>query len=186
MLKRVDGYQDRDYYLERSYEVTDSMEGMVQEILTISRMDAQEGITKKEKLDLSEIIRRQFAQMVELMEQKGLDWNVEIPEHIYCMADESMMNKVFRNLIMNAVRYSPEGERITVRARENEGEIFCGVENTGIHIPEEALPRLFDAFYRVDDSRNRSMGGSGLGLYIVKMALEYHQDRKSTRLNSSH
>lgn len=175
MLKRVDGYQDRDYYLERSYEVTDSMEGMVQEILTISRMDAQEGITKKEKLDLSEIIRRQFAQMVELMEQKGLDWNVEIPEHIYCMADESMMNKVFRNLIMNAVRYSPEGERITVRARENEGEIFCGVENTGIHIPEEALPRLFDAFYRVDDSRNRSMGGSGLGLYIVKMALEYHQ-----------
>ena len=113
--------------------------------------------------------------MVELMEQKGLDWNVEIPEHIYCMADESMMNKVFRNLIMNAVRYSPEGERITVRVRGNEGEIFCGVENTGVHIPEEALPRLFDAFYRVDDSRNRSMGGSGLGLYIVKMALEYHQ-----------
>lgn len=174
MLKGVDGYQDRDYYLKRSYEVTDTMEGMVQEILTISRMDAQEGEVRKEKLDISEIIRRQLADMVELMEQKGLDWCVEIPGHLYCMADESMMMKVFRNLFMNAVRYSPEGASIRVQAQEKEGSMECSVENTGVHIPEEAIPRLFDAFYRVEDSRNRSMGGSGLGLYIVRMALEYH------------
>lgn len=174
MLKGVDGYQDRDYYLKRSYEVTDTMEGMVQEILTISRMDAQEGEVRKEKLDISEIIRRQLADMVELMEQKGLDWYVEIPGHLYCMADESMMMKVFRNLFMNAVRYSPEGAAIRVQAQEKEGSMECSVENTGVHIPEEAIPRLFDAFYRVEDSRNRSMGGSGLGLYIVRMALEYH------------
>lgn len=174
MLKGVDGYQDRDYYLKRSYEVTDTMEGMVQEILTISRMDAQEGEVRKEKLDISEIIRRQLADMVELMEQKGLDWCVEIPGHLYCMADESMMMKVFRNLFMNAVRYSPEGAAIRVHAEEKEGSLECSVENTGVHIPEEAIPRLFDAFYRVEDSRNRSMGGSGLGLYIVRMALEYH------------
>lgn len=88
-----------------------------------------------------------------------------------------MLEKVFRNLLINAVRYTPADEGNEIRIRLTGGgekPVECSVENTGVHIPEEALPHLFDAFYRVEQSRNRQTGGSGLGLYIVRTALEQH------------
>ena len=80
------------------------------------------------------------------------------------------MKKVFRNFLTNAIRYSPKGAKLTVCFQEN----GFSLENEGTSIPEEALPKLFEAFYRVEDSRNRKSGGSGLGLYIVRMILDAH------------
>ena len=80
------------------------------------------------------------------------------------------MEKVFTNVIGNAVAYSPVGAVITVTQKD---EVFS-VENTGIHIAEEDLKRIFTPFYRVDKSRNRNSGGSGLGLYITKTILDHH------------
>ncbi|MDO4323230.1 MAG: HAMP domain-containing sensor histidine kinase [Lachnospiraceae bacterium] len=179
MLRGIGAYQDRDYYLQRSMETTEKMEDMVGELLTVSRMESNTFVTQI--TDLAELMRLQLADLTELMEERDLELEAELPEHLYAEVNSGMMEKVFRNFLTNAIRYTPSGEKNQIRiflreASEEEGQngIFCSVENTGVHIPEECLPRLFDAFYRVESSRSRKTGGSGLGLYIVRMALEQH------------
>ena len=81
------------------------------------------------------------------------------------------MEKVFTNVVGNAVAYSPVGATVTVSLQNG---IFF-VENSGIHIAEEDLKQIFTPFYRVDKSRNRNSGGSGLGLYITKTILDHHE-----------
>lgn len=175
MLQGVGDYKDRDRYLLRAREVTEALEHMVQEILTISRMEAAGFAVHKESTDLAELVRVQLAALNELFEKKKMHMEIFLPERLLWMADPALLSMAVQNLLVNAVRYSPEGERITVGlAREREGAVLR-VENSGVWIPEEHLEKLFDAFYRVDSSRNRKNGGSGLGLYIVREILEQHR-----------
>ena len=78
------------------------------------------------------------------------------------------------NLLSNAALYSPEGAEIRVTAAGRGAQVVLTVENTGARIPAEALPHLFEAFYRAEPSRSRATGGSGLGLYLVRMIVERH------------
>ena len=202
MIEGVGGYKNREYYLGRSRDTVRSMGEMVQELLTVSRIESRE--SKMQKTDLAELLRLQLAELAELMERRGLELTVDVPEHCYAEAESLLMEKVFRNLLINAVRYTPEHEGNQIRVRMEvcpgyptekehtscgrvipsekdssekkcgENELYVSIENTGTFIPESDLPHLFEAFYRVEQSRNRETGGSGLGLYIVKMALEKH------------
>ena len=85
-----------------------------------------------------------------------------------------LMEKVFSNLIGNAVKYSPPGASIWISGHIEVGQLAFFVENTGTHIPDESIPNLFDAFYRVEQSRSRKTGGSGLGLYVTQRILHQH------------
>ncbi|MDO4307149.1 MAG: HAMP domain-containing sensor histidine kinase [Eubacteriales bacterium] len=177
MLQGVGAYRDRDYYLRRSEETAEKMEDMVQELLTVSRIESR--IFTLQETDIAEQLRLQLAELTEWMEEKKLELAVEMPEHLNVQVNPSMMEKVFRNLLVNAIRYTPEGEGNQIRVILKDGfsqekRMICSVENTGVHIQEDALPHLFEAFYRVEQSRNRQTGGSGLGLYIVKMVLDQH------------
>lgn len=174
MIQNVGEYKNRDKYLKRSYEVTETMEQMVQEILSISRMESGAWEPRKTQTDLAELVRLQIAEILELMESKNMELQVQVPEHLFLQADQPMMEKVIRNLLVNAVRYSPEEAEIRIYMQEQQQMVLFYVENTGVHIQEENLSRLFDAFYRVENSRNRKSGGSGLGLYIVRMIVEQH------------
>ena len=178
MLQGVGEYRNRDYYLQRSQETAEKMEDMVQELLTVSRMETTPFTVAK--TDLAEQLRLQLAELTELFEAKELELVLDIPEHLYAEVNASLMEKVFRNLLTNALRYTPagEGDQIRLQLRQQEKSIFFDIENTGVHIPEDALPHIFEAFYRVEQSRSRQMGGSGLGLYIVRMALEQHGARQ--------
>ena len=178
MLQGVGEYRNRDYYLQRSQETAEKMESMVQELLTVSRMETTPFTVAK--TDLAEQLRLQLAELTELFEAKELELVLDIPEHLYAEVNASLMEKVFRNLLTNALRYTPagEGDQIRLKLRQQEKSIFFDIENTGVHIPEDALPHIFEAFYRVEQSRSRQMGGSGLGLYIVRMALEQHGARQ--------
>ena len=176
MLQGVGEYRDRNYYLQRSLETTEKMEDMVKELLTVSRIENNKFITQK--TDIAEQLRLQIADMAELIENKKLELQVEIPEHLYVDVNPVMMDKVFSNLLLNAIRYTPEEKgnhiRVLLKPGTDTGTVYCQIENTGVFIPEEALVHLFEAFYRVEQSRNRQTGGSGLGLYIVKMILDQH------------
>jgi two-component system phosphate regulon sensor histidine kinase PhoR len=83
------------------------------------------------------------------------------------------------NLLQNAINYTPEGGRITLEARKDEGGVQFEVADSGIGIPSEDLPRIFERFYRVDKGRSRELGGTGLGLSIVKHIAEAHGGRVS-------
>ncbi len=195
MEQNVGVYKDRDKYLARAREVTVTLQNMVQEILMISKMESCGFSLKKKELDLAELVRLQLADLTELFEQKNMKLEITLPDQCLCRADQALMETVVRNVLVNAVRYSPENERIRVNlykeiscedcqvisdssvaasGPKDSALVILEIENTGVHIEEAEFSRVFDAFYRVDSSRNRKSGGSGLGLYIVRQILEQH------------
>lgn len=174
MLQNVGAYKDRDKYLARSLEVACSMEGMVAEILNISRMEATGFTPSKTSFDFSELTREQLARYMDLIEQKRLTWNAELEEHLTVTADKKLMAQVVSNLMSNAIQYSPQEAALQLEVYAQRDEVFFSIENSGVQLPEEEIPRLFEAFYRVESSRNRKTGGSGLGLYLVGRILILH------------
>lgn len=175
MLEGVDVYKDRDKYLLRSLQVTGRMENLIREMLEISRMQGGSAALNCEQVDLAALIERQLALDAGLLEQRGQRLVTELTPGITVSADVSLLSKVVGNLAANASLYSPEGAEIRVWCGTLQGHPALTVENSGAHIAQEALPHLFEAFYRAEGSRNRSTGGSGLGLYLVKVILEKHR-----------
>ena len=174
MLEGVGVYQDRDKYLLRSLQVTGRMENLIGEMLAISRMEAGAAPLRWERVELSALMEEQLALDRELMEQRGQRLVPDLTPEIAVTGDPSLLGKAVGNLLSNASLYSPEGAEIRVWCGLLGGRPALTVENTGAHIGAEALPRLFEAFYRAEGSRNRSTGGSGLGLYLVRMILDRH------------
>lgn len=176
MCQHLEVYEkNQEEYLKRSYEVTNTLEGMIGEILAVSRVESGAWESCMSRVDLAELVRMQAAELLELMEQKEMLFEAELPEHLFWQADREMLIKVLRNLLVNAIRYSPAGAHILLTLEETKGNACFWIENSGVHLPEEAFLHLFEPFYRVEASRNRESGGSGLGLYIVKMILELHR-----------
>ena len=174
MLEGVGVYQDRDKYLLRSLQVTGRMENLVREMLAISRMETGSMAVKQESVDLSALVGRQLTLDAGLMEQREQRLVSTLTPGITVTGDPSLLGKAVGNLLSNAALYSPDGAEIRVWCGMRECSPVLTVENAGAHISEEALPHLFEAFYREEGSRNRATGGSGLGLYLVKMILDRH------------
>ena len=174
MLEGVDVYRDRDKYLLRSLQVTGRMESLIQEMLNISRVEQGIVTVEREAVGLAALLEKQLSQDAGLLEQRGQRLSACLTTEITVEGDPSLLGKAVGNLLSNAALYSPEGAQIRVWCGLLDGCPALTVENTGAHIGEEALPHLFEAFYRAEASRNRSTGGSGLGLYLVKMILERH------------
>ena len=175
MILNIGDYQDRNKYLMRSLEIINTMESMVQEILTVSRMKSSKVGLKKENIQFADMLKQEYALFEDLIIQKGIDWKENITPDLCVVGDMALLQKAINNLVSNAIAYSPEGSAIYLTAFAEKGAARFLLENTGVHIPDSELPKLFDAFYRVEHSRNKRTGGSGLGLYIVKTILEQHQ-----------
>ena len=174
MLLGIGAYKDREKYLSRSLEVANTLEIMVQEILTISRLQTPNADYKSEYFDCVPIIQGYLRETEDLIVNRELQINLDLPASILVNGNRILMEKVFSNLIGNAIKYSPNGATIDIAVHEQQQKhLFC-IENSGTHISEEALSKIFEAFYRVDQSRNRKTGGSGLGLYIVQKILQQH------------
>lgn len=174
MLYQVGRYKDRETYLAAALEVTDTLEKMVQELLTVSRLDAPGYVCHKCNINLSDLINDRLAAYEDLFMQKELAVEKSISSEIYIAGDRQLLQKVLHNLLGNAAAYSGAGDHVFVRLWKEAEKTCFTIENTGVHIPEEDIPKLFEAFYRVDRSRNRQTGGTGLGLYIVKTILDLH------------
>ncbi len=174
MLEGVDVYQDRDKYLARALQVTGRMEGLVQELLDVSRMESGGSSLNCQKVDLNRLVREQAALLEDLAEQKHIQLSLSLPGEAVISAEPALLRKVLDNLLANALFFSPEGAGVSVSVGEVPEGVWLRVDNSGSRIPEEALPQVFEAFYRADTSRNRRTGGSGLGLYIVQMILDRH------------
>lgn len=173
MLLGVGAYKDREKYLARSLEVATVLETMVQEILTISRLDTNADF-KVEHVDCSPMIHSYLREIDDLVATKELQIHLDIHSPAIINGNKLLIEKVFSNLISNAVKYSPQGATIHIVLQNINKRYLFSIENTGVHIPESELPKLFDAFYRVEQSRNRKTGGSGLGLYMVQRILQQH------------
>ena len=174
MLYQVGRYKDRETYLAQSLEITDTLGKMVQELLTISRLDTPGYTCKKSNLNLSNFIIDRITVFEDLFMQKDLTVEQSISPEIYILGDMQLLQKALDNLLGNAAAYSGAGNQVLIKLWKDTETTTLTIENTGAHIPDEAISKLFEPFYRVDQSRNRQTGGTGLGLYIVKTILDLH------------
>ena len=174
MLLGIGAYKDREKYLTRSLEIANTLETMVQEILTISRLETAGADFKKDRFDCIQIIKSYLSETEDLIVGKDLQVHLNVHPSTFITGNRMLMEKVFSNIIGNAIKYSPQGASICISACAEHGRINFAIENKGANIPEDSIPKLFDAFYRVEQSRSRNNGGRGLGLYIVQEILRRH------------
>ena len=174
MLDGVGAYRDRDKYLLRSLQVAGRMERLIGEMLAISRMETGSAEVRRERVDLSALLGRRLTQDDEMFRLRGQRLIADLTPGVSVAGDEAMLEKVVGNLLSNAALYSPEGAQVRVWCGRLESRPAFTVENSGAQISADALPHLFEPFYRAEGSRSRATGGSGLGLYLVKMILERH------------
>ena len=156
---------------------TQRMQRLVDDLLDLSRIESGGWKPKPVQTDVRAVASEALAAVEQQQPEKHLDLRLEIgtgATHVW--ADPTALRQVLANLVDNAVRHTNQGT-VTVYSQRVPGGVAIGVRDTGIGIPPEHLPRLFERFYRVDAGRSRAEGGTGLGLAIVKHLVEGHRGR---------
>ena len=172
MLADVGDYRDHQKYLRECARMMDAQSRTVAEILEIAGLEDGKIAPCPEKIDIGRMAASLLPSFQALAEANGQRIAVDIPDGQFCVADGRMLRKSLSNVIMNAVQDTPPGGEIRIWVEPNAGLLRLCVLNTGARIGDDALPRLFDAFFRADKARSRKSGRSGLGLAIVRRSLE--------------
>lgn len=174
----VDDREVRDRFLATMEDETDRLIRLVNDLLVLSKADSQALRLKRKPLDVRDLVERSVRKLAPQLEGKGILVEVSASDGSrLVLADADRIEQVLVNLLDNAIKYSPEGGWITVTI-DDEAQtpemVSIAVRDEGLGIPAEDLPRVFERFYRVDRSRTRDGGGSGLGLSIAKAIVEAH------------
>ena len=156
---------------------TDRLNNILTDLLQLSYIESGQYKPKASKVNLKTIVDKAIGLLKANIEKRHFTLNIHISEDLTVMADEDKLNLVFVNLIDNAIKYTPEKGRITIKAEGKNRDVLVSVSDTGIGIPRHDLVRIFERFYRVDKERSRELGGTGLGLSIVKHIVESHSGR---------
>jgi len=160
--------------ISSAIDESDRMSRIVHNLMTISRLDGGgEGIEML-PVELTQIVRTTLDHMSLLAEEKRISMTCETIPPVCVSGDAMRLKQVIVNLVDNAIKYTPEGGRILVRLVAEDGQAVLIVADTGIGIPPESLPHVFERFYRTDKARSRESGGTGLGLAIVKAICGAH------------
>ena len=163
---------------QRAKERAHSLLDLVNDLLTVSRIEAGKIAKRKEPLAAQEIVAKSVELLKEEATRKKISVDVKIPEHIPDMVgDKNDLERVLINLLANAMKYNTEGGRVTVTVSADDDFVATRIEDTGFGIPKEDIPRIFDEFFRVEDEKRRYITGTGLGLSIVKKTIESHFGR---------
>ena len=155
---------------------TERLSRLIDELLSLSKLENRKSMPNWQPLNVEDLIKRAVAIFKPRAREKSLKIATNIPENLPgIQGDPDMLNQVLINLIDNAVCYTQHGGEIYVNASTERGELKVDVQDNGIGIPPENLPRVFERFYRVDKARSREQGGTGLGLSIVKHIVDAHR-----------
>ena len=146
---------------------------LVNDILDLSRLDEKQGLGNKENVPLLPMLKGLEESFRPIAQEKDIEVRVE-GSNVTVEGYPTLLRELFHNLIDNALKYTPAGGNVTVALFQDGGHPICTVADTGIGIPKEHQPHVFERFYRVDKSHSRQTGGTGLGLAIVKHVAEVH------------
>jgi len=166
--------KDTSYYTDVILEETENMNRLIVEMLELAKLESGTYKLDMTTFSIGELTQQVYTKLLFSMEEKHLQVNIDADPSILVTANRSRIEQVVVNLLSNAIRYTPEGEKIQVSIIEAEDTVKVEIENTGNPIPEESLEKIWDRFYRLDASRSRHTGGTGLGLSIVKNILDLH------------
>jgi two-component system phosphate regulon sensor histidine kinase PhoR len=165
----------RIHHLNLMYEQADRMHRLVEDLLTLSRLESQQGPDVEEGVDAAQLVA-EVADEARTLSAGRHRIRIET-QKLGLRGSRDELRSAYGNLVSNAVHYTPVGGDIVLRCVEQDGGIALQVQDTGIGVAPEHIPRLTERFYRVDKSRSRDTGGTGLGLAIVKHVLIRHQGR---------
>jgi signal transduction histidine kinase len=177
----LDGVADTpdklDKYVKTIYAKATDMDRLIDELFLFSKLDLHNVPFHFEKVDLSRFLEDCTEELQFDLNEKGISLTFNLPKDtaFQVVADREKLKRVVLNLLENAVKYmdQPQGH-IIIRLLEQEDLVLVQIKDNGQGIPEDALPYIFERFYRADPSRNSNTGGSGLGLAIVKQIIEGH------------
>ena len=155
-------------------EEVERLTRIVEQLFALSRLDAGEAQAEWVQFDLAELAVTAAEQMSLLAEDKGITVTSDAKQRIMVEGDRARLKQVVVNLLDNAIKYTPEKGEIKLRVATMDGHAALEVSDNGIGIPKDALPHVFDRFFRVDKARTRDPGGAGLGLAIVKSICTAH------------
>jgi heavy metal sensor kinase len=156
------------------FEEVERLVMIVETLFALSRFDTGEGNKEFAKFDLAQLALGTAEQMELLAEDKHISVKCDASAPVLVEGDRARLKQVVVNLLDNAIKYTNERGSVNLCVRERGGEALLEVTDTGIGIPAEALPHVFDRFFRVDQARNRGAGGAGIGLAIVKAICAAH------------
>ncbi|WP_459616779.1 phosphate regulon sensor histidine kinase PhoR [Bordetella sp. 2513F-2] len=164
----------RHQYVNLMHEQAQRMQAIVEDLLTLSTLESSPG-TEPVAVDMAQLLRKARQQIEALSGGRhSFEWHID--ESLDVLGSGTELASALSNLLTNAVRYTPDGGRITVRwEADAEGAARYSVQDTGIGIPARHIPRLTERFYRVDRGRSRAVGGTGLGLAITKHIAMRHE-----------
>ncbi len=168
----------RNKFLKKAAKSLDGLDRLVQDLLTISKMETGEMKMEFEHFNLYELIEEAFEQFESKAEKRDmkLTFDERCEKDLYVYADSQKIYQVITNLISNAISYKKEGEGLLkVNIFQMGNMVEVSFTDFGVGISGKDMKRIFERFYRVDKSRSKESGGSGLGLSIVKHILEAHQ-----------
>lgn len=170
MLMGIGRYKDVQGILPETMHEVERMEQLVAEILEITRLEMDGLAGHTGPVDFSSLTRKVVQELMPLAEERAMELEAEIPDGVTVTGAEPLLERAVHNIITNALRHSPAGEHAVVVLRPGR----LTVRNSGVNIPEDELKVLFTPFARVEKSRNKASGGSGLGLYLVKTIIDLH------------
>ena len=165
-------------FIKVSLDETNRMMRMVTDLLHLSRIDNATTHLDVELINFTAFITfilNRFDKMRGPDEEKKYELVRDYPiTSVWIEIDTDMMTQVIDNILNNAIKYSPDGGKITVTMKTTDDQMILSISDQGLGIPKQDLPRIFDRFYRVDRARSRAQGGTGLGLSIAKEIIKQH------------
>ncbi|MBF0496798.1 MAG: HAMP domain-containing histidine kinase [Deltaproteobacteria bacterium] len=163
---------------QRSLEIisqeSDHMSGVINQLLTLARADAGKEQFTFETIHLQTFIRDMYADVEILCREKNLQLEASLPDPLTVKGDKKSLKRLIYNILSNAIRYTAPGGSILITLGREDATAVVSVSDTGIGIPSNELPFIFERFYRVDEARSRSEGGSGLGLAMCQYIVDMH------------
>ena len=167
------------YFIKVSLDETNRMMRMVTDLLHLSRIDNATSHLDVELINFTAFITfilNRFDKMKSQDEEKKYELVRDYPiTSVWIEIDTDKMTQVIDNILNNAIKYSPDGGKITVSMKTTDDQMILSVSDQGLGIPKQDLPKIFDRFYRVDRARSRAQGGTGLGLAIAKEIIKQHK-----------
>ncbi len=162
-------------FVDRGKKKIDALLELINDLLDVARIEAGQYVQRRIPTDIGKIIEEAVSLMGPRAEEQGITLTHSCRDLKPVQADPKNMEEIFNNLVSNAINYSPEGGHVTLTAQGLGEYMEIKVQDTGVGIPPEELPKIFDKFYRVKSPKTRQVIGTGLGLYIVKGIVEAHQ-----------
>jgi two-component system sensor histidine kinase CpxA len=161
--------------LNRIQKESDRLNALVGQLLQVTRAEGDPSSLRCAPLRLDELVRQLVDDSSIEAAAHGCELKYEKREPVTVAGDAELLRRAVENVIRNAIRHAPRETAVEISVARANGNAVVGVRDQGSGVPEEALPRLFDAFYRVEGDRDRASGGTGLGLSIARRAMELHK-----------